>query len=199
ALAWLMVTVYGSKRKAWSLPYFSTAYICMMIDGIDDLTEVTPILSVSFRSSIDLRCAARVLRLIGMELMAATPFTLPRVRSHRMRKEGGPAETKCAEPESRASIITDGPPMLAQFTVTFSPAFAACFSTRECFCIMCSGRKPNPPAPSGMCSSLTSAWAASGRAAAAAINAWTAVLFIVLMFVSSGGVYDFLRARLRRG
>src|SRR5688572_16719603 len=125
-----MVTVYGSKRKAWSLPYFPTACICMMIDGIDDFTEVTAILSEAFRSSIDLRCSARVFRLIGIELIAATAVALPLpvVRSQRIRNDGGPAEMKCAEPDSSASIITDGPPMLAQFTVTLTPAFSACFS-----------------------------------------------------------------------
>src|SRR5687768_4154940 len=132
ASAWFIVTVYGSNRKAWSLPYLRVACICMMIDGIDDFTDVTAILSEPFRSSTDFRCAARVFRLIGIELIAATPFTLPlpMVLSHRIRNDGGPAEMKCAEPESRASIITEGPPTLAQFTVTFTPAFSACFSIR---------------------------------------------------------------------
>src|SRR5687768_13599893 len=129
-----MLTVYGSKRNAWSLPYFLTAYICMMIDGIDDLTDVTAILSPSLRSSIDLRCGARAFRRIGMELMAATPFTsaVLLVLSHRIRNDGGPAEMKSAEPESSASIMTDGPPMLAQLMVTFWPAFSACFSISLC-------------------------------------------------------------------
>src|SRR5690606_18429804 len=97
------------------------AYICMTMDGIDDLTDVTAILSPSFRSSMDFRCAARVFRYMGMELMAATPLTsaVPLVRSHKSRKDGGPAEIKSAEPDSKASIMTEGPPMLDQFMVTF--------------------------------------------------------------------------------
>src|SRR3546814_182458 len=158
----------------------------MMIEGIDDFTDVTPILSPCFRSSMDLRCAARVFRYMGMELMAATPLTslLPLVRSHKIRNDGGPADTKCADPDSNASIIADGPPSLAQSTVTLTPAFSACCSISLCFCIMYSGRKPKPPAPSGMRNSLTSARAAGGKAAATASNS-TAV--IVLM-VSSLGV-----------
>ena len=38
-------TVNLSKRVAWAGPYFSCAYICMMIAGIDTLMDVTAILS----------------------------------------------------------------------------------------------------------------------------------------------------------
>src|SRR5690606_1341031 len=129
-----MVTVKGSKRNTWSLPYFSMAYICMTMDGMDDLTEVTAILSPSFKSSMDFKCGARVFRYMGIELMAATPLTLavPLVRSHKSRKDGGPAEMKSAEPDSKASIITEGPPIFAQLMVTFCPAFSACFSISLC-------------------------------------------------------------------
>src|SRR5690606_41419513 len=98
----------------------------MMIDGIDDFTEVTAILSPSFKSSSDFRCGARAFRNMGMELMAATPFTsaVPLVRAQSSRKDGGPAEMKSAEPDSSASIMTDGPTMLAQVIVTSSPARA---------------------------------------------------------------------------
>src|SRR4030081_2032335 len=83
----------------------------MTIDGIETLTEVTAILSPGLRSSSARRCSARVLRYIGIELMAATPLTsiLPRVRSHSVRKAGGPAEMKSADPESRASFMIRRP------------------------------------------------------------------------------------------
>jgi hypothetical protein len=95
-----------------------------MIEGIETLTAVTAILSFGVRSSMERRCSARALRYIGIELIAATPLTarLPLVRSHRVRKAGGPAEMKCADPDSSASFITAGPPMLAQLTLTFRPA-----------------------------------------------------------------------------
>ncbi len=60
----------------------------------------------------------RVLRYIGSDVIAATPFTLAEVmvRSHKVRNAGGPAAMKSAEPESRASFITEGPPILIQRT-----------------------------------------------------------------------------------
>ena len=69
--------------------------------------------------------------------------------------------------------MTAGPPILDQVTVTFRPASSAYFSIRLYFCIMCSGRKPKPPAPSGIFSSVTSARATAGAIAitSAAINA----------------------------
>ena len=45
-----MVTVLGSKRNTRSRPYFFSAYICMMMEGIDTLTAVTAIFLTSGNS-----------------------------------------------------------------------------------------------------------------------------------------------------
>ena len=84
----------------------------MMIAGIETFTAVTAILSFGVRSFSDLRCGALVLRYIGIEVIAATPFTfmLARVRSQSVMKAGGPAGAKCAAPASSMSLTTDGPP-----------------------------------------------------------------------------------------
>src|ERR1700754_5324327 len=147
----------------------------MMMEGIDTLTAVTAIFLSPVIPSSDFSWATRAFSRIGIELIAAMDFTptLLRVRSHKVRKAGGPAEMKCAEPERRASFMTAGPPMLDQETVTLRPASSAYFSMRLYFCIMCSGRKPTPPAPRGIFSSVTSARATAGAIAIAraAINA----------------------------
>ena len=124
---------------------------------------------------------------MGMELMAATPLTLafPLVLSQRMRKEGGPAEIKSAEPESNASIMPAGPPMLDQLTLTVWPSLAACFSIKLCFCIICNGRNPNPPAPRGTRTSETSARAASGSSTANSINPATSFFMLLAFLVFS--------------
>src|SRR6201991_5214438 len=157
----------------------------MMMEGIDTLTAVTAIFWTPVIWSSDFNWATRAFRRIGIELMAAMDFTptLPRVRSHKVRKAGGPAEMKCAEPERSASFMTAGPPMLDQVTVTLRADSSAYFSIRLYFCIMCSGRKPKPPAPSGIFSSVTSACTTAGAIAItrAAINALQ-----VLMIASPG-------------
>src|SRR5579864_7531147 len=113
-------TVNLSNRVAWAAPYFSCAYICMMIAGIDTLMAVTAILSRSVISSNLLRCPALVLRYIGSEVIAATPSTLaaPRVLSHNVINAGGPAEMKSADDDNSASFIAAGPPRSIQRTVT---------------------------------------------------------------------------------
>ena len=162
----------------------------MTIDGMDDFTEVTAILSPGLMSSIDFRCSARAFSRMGMELMAATPLTpmLFLVLSHRMRKEGGPAEMKSAEPDSSASIMPAGPPMLDQLTLTVWPSFAACFSIKLCFCITTRGRNPKPPAPRGTRTSETSALAQSGSSAAPSSNPAISffMLFAFLVFSRTG-------------
>src|SRR5512144_511386 len=100
-------TVNGSNRNAAEAPYLARAYICMMMEGIETLTAVTAILSPSLRSSIERRWSARVFRDGGSGGRAAMPFAprLVLLRSDGVRKAGGPAEMKCAEPESNASFI----------------------------------------------------------------------------------------------
>ena len=136
------------------------------MEGIDDLTDVTATLSLPLRSSTVLRCSARVLRFMGIELIAATPLTsmLPLVLSHRIKKEGGPAEMKSADPDTKASIMADGPPMFDQLTLTLTPCISACFSTRLLVFMMCKGKKPKPPAPIGTRISETSACAMQANA-----------------------------------
>ena len=83
-----------------------------MIAGIETFTAVTAILSFGVRSFSDLRCGALVFRYIGIEVIAATPFTfmLLAVRSQIVMKAGGPAGAKCAAPASSMSLTTAGPP-----------------------------------------------------------------------------------------
>lgn len=80
------------SSRWWKGAEAKGAVICMMMDGREAVTAV--------------------LRSIGMELMAARPRTAPRLRSHRVRKAGGPAEMNWAEPGRRASFMAAGPPML---------------------------------------------------------------------------------------
>ena len=100
----------------------------MMIDGIDTFTAVTAILSPARRSATDCSRSVLVFRYHrhGAHGRDAA-HRAPRVRSHSVRNAGGPAEMKCAEPESSASFIAEGPPMLLQLTVSVSPASAARF------------------------------------------------------------------------
>src|SRR5882757_9977868 len=156
----------------------------MVMGGVDTLTALAAIFRPPVLWSSDFNWATRAFRRIGIELIAAMDFTptLLRVRSHRVRKAGGPAEMKCADPERSASFITAGPPMLDQVTVTLRAASSAYFSIRLYFCIMCSGRKPKPPAPRGIFSSVTSARAAAGAIAIAraAINVFQVLTAISL-------------------
>src|SRR6185312_5166733 len=129
ASGWVIVTVNRSKRVGWL--YFCLAYIFMTIEGIETLIAVTAILSLAVMSSSFFRWSARVLRYIGIDDMAATPltFTEAAVRSQSVMNAGGPAVMKSAEPERRASFITEGPPMLIQRTFRFGmPASFARFS-----------------------------------------------------------------------
>src|SRR5665213_4423132 len=95
-------------------PYFCLAYICITSDGMETLIEVTAMRSRSVMSSSFFTAGDREFRYIGSDVMAATPFTLAdeMVRSQRVRKAGGPAAMKSADPDSRASFITEGPPIL---------------------------------------------------------------------------------------
>src|SRR5262245_44053570 len=88
ASGWVSETVYLSRLAHSLRPNSLIAAIWRMIAGIETFTAVTAILSLAFRSRIDFRCSARVLRYIGIEVIAATPLmlALPRVRSHVMRK-----------------------------------------------------------------------------------------------------------------
>ena len=115
----------------WSLPLSLIACICMMIAGIETFTAVTAILSFGCRSFSDLRCGALVLRYIGIDVIAATPFTrmLARVRSQIVMNAGGPAGAKCAAPASSMSLTTAGPPSLTYSAVSFRPIFWASAST----------------------------------------------------------------------
>ena len=99
----------------------------MMMAGIETFTAVMAILSVGLRSRIELRWGARVLRYIGIEVIAATPLTsaLPRVRSHSVRKAGGPAATMSAEPDSSRSLTRAGPPSLIHSTLQIGDAAVA--------------------------------------------------------------------------
>ena len=62
----------------------------------------------------------RVLRNIGMEFSAATPFTAssPRVRSHSVTKEPSPPAAKSRLPERMASLATVPSANVLQVTVT---------------------------------------------------------------------------------
>src|SRR5215468_8559148 len=102
----------------------------MMIAGIDTFTAVTAILSFSPRSFSDFSVGERVLRYIGIAVIAAMPFTLmlALVLSHSVRNAGGPAAEMCAAPDSSMSLTTEGPPKLTQLTLRFGSPFscAAC-------------------------------------------------------------------------
>ncbi len=90
---------------------------------------------------------------IGSDDIAATPRTSaePRVALHSVMNAGGPAAMKSTEPDSKASFMTAGPPRSIQRTVSsVSPAARACFSMSPRSRMTSSGRKPTPPAPSGM-------------------------------------------------
>src|SRR5688572_6936851 len=109
-----MLTVIGSKCVALSAPNSFFAYICMIMDGIDTLIAVTAILSLAPTSLMLLISGERVLRYIGIDVMAARPvtFMLSRVRAQMVRKAGGPAGTTCALPDRSASFTCAGPPRL---------------------------------------------------------------------------------------
>jgi hypothetical protein len=73
----------------------------MRIAGIDTFTAVMAILSVGRRSPIDQKCARRLLRYMGTELMDATPLTSAcRAFGPSVRKAGGPAATTSAGPDT---------------------------------------------------------------------------------------------------
>ncbi len=86
----------------------------MMMAGIDTFTAVMAILFASVTSSSDLILSDRVLRYIGIDVIAATPliFSDPVVRPQVVRNAGGPAGTRWAAPEISASLTTAGPPRL---------------------------------------------------------------------------------------
>src|SRR5262249_35679177 len=110
-------------------------------------------------SSSFLKRSDLVLRYIGSDDIAATPRTLAesRVLSHRIRKAGGPAAMKSTDPDKSASFMIAGPPRSIHFTLRLEmPAAFACFSISRSFSMTSSGRKPTPPAPRGMRSSVTS-------------------------------------------
>src|ERR1043166_3600443 len=136
----------------------------MMIAGIETFTAVTAILSLALRSRSDLRCGALVLRYIGIDVIAATPFTfmLLEVLSQIVMKAGGPAGARCALPESSMSLTTAGPPSWTYSAASLRPIFAASCSTSLFSSMMISGRKPTPPAPFGIFTTSTSARAATG-------------------------------------
>ena len=99
----------------------------------------------------------RVFRYIGSDDIAATPRTStdPRVRSHSVMKAGGPAAMKSTEPDSSASFMTAGPPRSIQRTVSsVEPGRARVLLDQRRSRITNNGRKPTPPAPSGIRTSL---------------------------------------------
>ena len=100
----------------------------MLIDGIETLTAVTAILSVSVRSSIVVSAGFVVFRYIGSDDIAATPRTSaePRVALHSVMNAGGPAAMKSTEPDSSASFMTAGPPRSIQRTVRSASPAALC-------------------------------------------------------------------------
>src|SRR6185369_5669608 len=137
----------------------------MMIDGIDTFTDVTAILSCSVRSSSFFNRSARVFRYIGNDDIAATPLTFAEstVLSQRIRNAGGPAAMKSTAPDKRESFMTAGPPRSIHVTLSpWMPASLACSSIRWFFSITSRGRKPTPPAPRGMRTSVTSPFGAGG-------------------------------------
>src|SRR5690606_23036417 len=181
-----IATVYGSNLKVSASPYFSRAYICMVIAGIEILMAVTAILSASVTSSSDLKFSELVFRYIGCELIDPTPTTscLPLTRSHRVSIPGMPPEMNCAEPDRSASLTAPDPLILTQFTFSSTPAAAAFFSIISCFSITISARKPTP-SPRVMVLSLTSASADEAKLAAKAANAAASNLFMSFLPVES--------------
>src|SRR5450759_3571102 len=145
----------------------------MMIAGIDTLTAVTAILSLSVKSRIDLTSGRLTLSHIGVSTIPATPLTSlpePLVRAQMMMIAGGPLVPKSICPESSPSFIAAG--LLSVMNTPFtspSPASLVCFSTSFCSSITISGKKPMPYCLV-MRTSLTSA-CAPAAASAAAINA----------------------------
>lgn len=58
-------------------------------------------------------------------LVVLGPTHMPRVRSYKIRKPGGPVGTSCADPDSSASFMAAGPPTFGQLTLSATPASCA--------------------------------------------------------------------------
>ena len=153
--------------------------------------------SLSVKSRIDLTFGLLVTRYIGIEESAATALTLsvPRVRSHRIRKGATPPEAMCRLPDSSASFIGWPEPSTDHTTlVSPSPAALRCFSARPLAFISVSGKYPMPNCCAILNSDTSAAAADIGMAETAAASNNNS--FIVRIVISSFGFYGFSVTRV---